>query len=164
MDESVPSPRRPRWFQFGVGSLLLLLTVVALGLAARPRSRIPMPPPMPVTVDDVNDLVAAIQGPKRKVGFIEDIRVPAANRLGEIGELARANGAVEALEKLAATTNDPKVAGRRGTGRGEAKTRAMVVAAALTPATPWTSDSFRVCGTVAQPRIRVRHCLILIDA
>lgn len=101
-------PRRRRWFQFGVGSLLVLLTVVGLGLALRPTSRLPRRSVDPTTADDVKELVAQVQGPKRKVGFIKDIRVAAANRLGDVGELARTNGAMEALEQLAATTNDPE--------------------------------------------------------
>jgi hypothetical protein len=108
MDEPAIIPRRRRWSQFGVGTLLLLLTVVALGLALRPTSRLPRPPLIPATIDDVKELIARVQGPKRKVGFINDIRVAAANRLGDIGELARANGAIEALEQLATTTNDPE--------------------------------------------------------
>lgn len=85
------------------GCVALLLTVVFVGGCKR---KIVAPPVSPATPEDIKLLTSQVAGPKKRVSFIPDIRVTAANRLKEIGPAAKE--AIPALEKLA-KDKDPEV-------------------------------------------------------
>jgi hypothetical protein len=89
--------------------MLIVVTGVALFLGWRVNHRPKFQaPPSTWTPADVNGLIAYINGPKKRIGFIANIQVPSAVRLGEIGPAAKEYGAVKALEALIANTNDPE--------------------------------------------------------
>ena len=100
-------PTRRRWFQFSLGAMLVVVTVLALLLGWRVNRR-PAPPIVTTTATagDVRDLIAALNRPSKKLSFVSNIWAVAADRLGELGPLAKQNGAVEALQAFIAQTND----------------------------------------------------------
>jgi hypothetical protein len=110
MSEPTPPTRRRR-LQFSIGAMLVVVTVIALFFGWRVNRR--PPPPIrvriPTTPAEIQALVAHVNGPPKKVGFISNVQLPAAIKLGYVGPPAKQYGAVEALNALIAATNDPEL-------------------------------------------------------
>jgi hypothetical protein len=101
-----PKPTRRRWYQFSIGAIFVVVTIIALFLGWLVNRPPPPPIRVPTSPAEVKALVAHVNGPAKKVGFIRNVQVPAAVRLGYVGPLAKQYGAIEALNALIATTND----------------------------------------------------------
>jgi hypothetical protein len=86
-------------------SLLVIVGLVSVGGCK--RRKIQGPVSVPSTPEEIQEMVSNLKT-KRRVGFIEDIRVPSAEKLGEIGPSVKEYGAIPALEKMAAD-KDPAV-------------------------------------------------------
>ncbi len=82
--------------------LACALLVTAIGCGSSKPKVMPIPPP---EAEDIKELISQL-AKKRKVGMVEDIRLPSAKRLGDAGPAAK--DAIPALEKMAAD-KDPKV-------------------------------------------------------
>jgi hypothetical protein len=109
MDEESSADRRP--LKFWLGMALIAVVAFAVWLACVLHvigSKPPYQRLVPASALDAKNLVAIINGPKTSVGHIENLRVPAAATLGEIGPPAKQFGAVEALEALIANSDDSK--------------------------------------------------------
>ena len=107
MDQTNP-PTRRRWFQFSIGTMLLLMTLFALwAFKAEQIINAPKPPPrVSIAPADVVQLVTVLKGPAKRAGHIANVRIVAAQRLGDVGPLAKRYGAAKALQDLLAATND----------------------------------------------------------
>jgi hypothetical protein len=84
-------------------SLLALLAIVPVGGC---KKKYPTAGPVDKDPERIKELVKNL-AKKKKVGFIEDMRLPSADALAEIGPPAAEYGAIPALEKMAAD-KDPK--------------------------------------------------------
>jgi hypothetical protein len=104
----IVTPPRRRRLQFSIGAVLFVVTIIAIFFGWLVNRPPPPPIRVPSSPADIKALVAHINGPARKVGFIRNVQVPSAVRLGQVGPLAKQYGAVEALNALVANTNDPE--------------------------------------------------------
>ena len=103
----VPSSRFYHVFR-AVGFAASFLALLAIVSIAGCKKKYPTPGPQgPASPEDIKELVKLLAR-KKRVSFIEDIRIPSAERLGEIGPPAAEHGAIPALEKMAAD-KDPVV-------------------------------------------------------
>lgn len=80
----------------------LVLLITAIGCGRRQAEIRPNPPP---DAEDMKELIGYL-AKKKKVGMINDMRIPSAKRLGEAGPAAAE--AIPALEKMA-NDKDPVV-------------------------------------------------------
>jgi hypothetical protein len=109
MDEESSTDRRPLKFWLAMGLIAIAAFAVWLAFVLHAvGSRSPNARLLPATAADMKALVAHINGPKKSIGHIANIRVTSAVRLGEIGPPGKQFGAVEGLEALIANSDDPK--------------------------------------------------------
>ena len=107
LDIMVPSSRFYHVFR-AVGFAASFLTLLAIvSIAGCKKKYATGGPQGPTSPEDIKELVKLL-AKKQRVSFVEDIRIPSAERLGDIGPPAAEHGAVPALEKMAAD-KDPKV-------------------------------------------------------